>query len=157
MHRAFIAIGTNLGDRKRNIELAIKKMETNQIAIIKKSPAYSTMPYGYKNQPMFLNCVVETQTDLSAEELLHAVQKIEKEMGRTKKIRWSPRVIDLDIIFFDSDIINKPDLQIPHPDMQNRDFVLKPLTDIAPDFVHPVLHKTIKELLEQLTNFSSEA
>ncbi len=152
MHRAFIAIGTNLGDRKRNIELAVKKMEANQIAVIKKSPVYSTMPYGYKNQPMFLNCVVEAQTDMSVEELLHTLQKIEKEMGRTKKIHWSPRIIDLDIIFFDSDIINKPDLQIPHPDMQNRDFVLKPLKDIAPDFVHPVLRKTVKELLEQLTS-----
>ncbi len=152
MHRAFIAIGTNLGDRKRNIELAVKKMEATQIAVIKKSPIYSTMPYGYKNQPIFLNCVVETQTDMSVEELLHTLQKIEKEMGRTKKIRWGPRIIDLDIIFFDNNIINKPDLQIPHPDMQNRDFVLKPLKDIAGDFMHPVLHKTVKELLEQLTS-----
>ncbi|MEA3314121.1 MAG: 2-amino-4-hydroxy-6-hydroxymethyldihydropteridine diphosphokinase [Caldisericota bacterium] len=152
MHRVFIAIGTNLGDRNRNIEFAIKKMETNQITVIKKSPAYSTMPYGYKNQPMFLNCVVEAQTALSVEVLLHTLQKIEKEMGRIKKIHWGPRIIDLDIIFFDSDIVNKPDLQIPHPDMHSRDFVLKPLKDIAPDFVHPILHKTVKELLEQLTS-----
>ena len=150
MHNVFIAIGTNLGDKEENIRQSIKKMEQNNIHIIKKSNVYKTMPYGYKNQPVFLNCVVQAETMLSPEELLYVLLSIEKQMGRKRKIHWGPRIIDLDIIFYDNLIINSSNLKIPHPDMQNREFVLKPLCDIAPNFVHPVLHKTVKELLKEL-------
>ncbi len=150
MHNVFIAIGTNLGDKEENIRQSIKKMEQNNIHIIKKSNVYKTMPYGYKNQPVFLNCVVQAETMLSPEELLYTLLSIEKQMGRKRKIHWGPRIIDLDIIFYDNLIINSSNLKIPHPDMQNREFVLKPLCDIAPNFVHPVLHKTMKELLKEL-------
>ena len=150
MHNVFIAIGTNLGDKEENIRQSIKKMEQNNIHIIKKSNVYKTMPYGYKNQPVFLNCAVQAETMLSPEELLYTLLSIEKQMGRKRKIHWGPRIIDLDIIFYDNLIINSSNLKIPHPDMQNREFVLKPLCDIAPNFVHPVLHKTMKELLKEL-------
>lgn len=150
MHNVFIAIGTNLGDKEENIRQSIKKMAQNNIHIIKKSTVYKTMPYGYKNQPVFLNCVVQAETMLSPEELLYVLLSIEKQMGRKRKIHWGPRIIDLDIIFYDNLIINSSNLKIPHPDMQNREFVLKPLCDIAPNFVHPVLHKTVKELLKEL-------
>jgi len=150
MHNVFIAIGTNLGDKEENIRQSIKKMEQNNIHIIKKSNVYKTMPYGYKNQPVFLNCVVQAETMLSPEELLYTLLSIEKQMGRKRKIHWGPRIIDLDIIFYDNLIIDSSNLKIPHPDMQNREFVLEPLCDIAPNFVHPILHKTMKELLKEL-------
>ncbi len=150
MHNVFIAIGTNLGNKEKNVQQSIEKIVQNNIHITKKSAIYKTMPYGYKDQPLFLNCAVQAETMLLPKELLYTLLSIEKQMGRVRKIHWGPRVIDLDIIFYDNLIINTPDLKIPHPDMQNREFVLKPLCDIAPGFVHPILHKTMKQLLKDL-------
>ncbi len=150
MPRAYLSIGSNLGDRINYINKAIEKLKQNNIKIIKSSNIIETEPYGYKEQGKFLNMAVEIDSDLEPFELMKLISRIESELGRIRTVRWGPRVIDIDIIFYDSLIINEPDLKIPHPDMQNRLFVLKPLQEIAPDFVHPVLNKTITELLESL-------
>jgi 2-amino-4-hydroxy-6-hydroxymethyldihydropteridine diphosphokinase len=150
MHKVFVGIGTNLGDRHKNIEDAFKNLQFYSLRIIKKSPVYETEPYGLKEQPNFLNCIVEIEVEESPEELLKNFLKIEKEMGRERKIPWGPRIIDLDILFYDDLVIDEENLKIPHPDIKNRFFVLKPLLDIAPDFIHPVLKRTIKELLDEL-------
>ena len=150
MPRAYLSIGSDLGDRINYINKAIEKLKQNNIKIIKSSNIIETEPYGYKEQGKFLNMAVEIDSDLEPFELMKLISRIESELGRIRTVRWGPRVIDIDIIFYDSLIINEPDLKIPHPDMQNRLFVLKPLQEIAPDFVHPVLNKTITELLESL-------
>lgn len=152
MPRAYLSIGSNLGDRINYINKAIEKLKQNNIKIIKSSNIIETEPYGYKEQGKFLNMAVEIDSDLEPFELMKLISKIESELGRIRTKRWGPRVIDIDIIFYNSLIINEPDLKIPHPDMQNRFFVLKPLQEIAPDFVHPVLKKTITELLENLNS-----
>ncbi len=152
MHSVIIAIGTNVGNKKENIETAVKKMENNRMKIVKMAKSFKTLPYGYKEQPAFLNTAVEIETSLSPEKLLEELLKIEKEMGRIRKVHWGPRIIDLDIIFFDNLIINEEKLKIPHPDMQNRFFVLKPLMEIAPCRVHPKFCETVKTLFEKLEN-----
>jgi len=150
VHKAFIAIGSNLGDRMKNIEIALKKMEDYGLRIIKKSSIIETEPYGFKEQGKFLNGVILIETDLDPFELLNLLLNIEKEMGRERKIRWGPRNIDLDIIFYDDLIINTDNLKIPHPDAHNRTFVMGPLSEIDPDFVHPVLNKKVKDIYLEL-------
>jgi len=150
MHKVFVGIGTNLGNRHKNIEDTFKNLQFYSLKIIKKSPVYETKPYGLKEQPNFLNCVVEIEVEVSPEELLKKFLKIEKEMGRERKIPWGPRIIDLDILFYGNLVINEVNLKIPHPDIKNRFFVLKPLSDIAPRLVHPIFKKTIKQMLKDL-------
>lgn len=150
MNKAYIAFGTNVGDREKNINTALKMMEDRGIKIIKKSNIYKTEPYGYTDQPEFLNGAVEVETNLSCRELLSMLLNIEKDMGRVRQFKWGPRNIDLDIIFYNDEVIDEPDLKVPHPDMHNRDFVLKPLCDLNPNFVHPVFKKTVKTLLDEL-------
>jgi len=150
MHKVFVGIGTNLGDRHKNIEDTFKNLQFYNLKIIKTSPVYETEPYGLREQPNFLNCVVEIETEEPPEELLKKFLKIEKEMGRERKIPWGPRIIDLDILFYENLIINEENLKIPHPDIENRFFVLKPLSDIAPRLVHPIFKKTIKQMLKDL-------
>jgi 2-amino-4-hydroxy-6-hydroxymethyldihydropteridine diphosphokinase len=150
MNIAYIAFGTNVGNREENINVALKMMEDRGLKIIKTSKIYVTEPYGYKDQPEFLNGAVVVETSLSCRELLNVLLNIEKDMGRVRHFKWGPRNIDLDIIFYNDEVIDEPDLKVPHPDMQNRDFVLKPLCDLNPNFVHPVFKKTVKTLLEEL-------
>jgi 2-amino-4-hydroxy-6-hydroxymethyldihydropteridine diphosphokinase len=149
MHKVFVGIGSNLENRLKNIEDAIENIKLKGLKILKRSPVYETSPYGLKEQPDFLNCVIEIETTESAQETFNILQQIEKKMGRVKALRWGPRIIDLDILFYDNIILNTPELKIPHPDMQNRFFVLKPFSDIAPFLVHPIFKKTIKELLKE--------
>lgn len=150
MHKVFITIGSNLGDRMKNIEVALKKMEDYGLRIIKKSSIIETEPYGFKEQGKFLNGVILIETDLDPFDLLNLLLNIEKEMGRERKIRWGPRNIDLDIIFYDDLVINTDNLKIPHPDAHNRTFVMGPLSEIDPDFVHPVLNKKVKDIYLKL-------
>ena len=107
-----------------------------------------TEPWGVPDQPLFINMAVSVKTVLSPDNLLALCKKIETDLGRTETILWGPRIIDLDILFYDDVITARPDLTIPHPHIKDRDFVLRPLAEIAPDLIHPVLKKSIKELLE---------
>lgn len=152
MNRVYIAFGSNIGDRYRSIEEALKRIEEKGMKVTKKSGIYETEPYGYTNQPTFINGAVEVETNLSCSEVLENLLYIENEMGRVRQFKWGPRIIDLDILFFNDEVYDEEDLKVPHPDMQNREFVLKPLCDICPDFVHPILKKKISELLNELKN-----
>ena len=146
----YLGIGSNLGDKKSNCLGALKKLAAKGISISKRSALYETQPWGVKNQPDFVNIVVEAKTGLSPEELLVALKEIEKEMGRKIGTRWGPRLIDLDVLFYDDRIVQSKDLVIPHPQLHRRDFVLLPLAEISPERVHPVLNKTIRELTNEL-------
>ncbi|EHN15162.1 2-amino-4-hydroxy-6-hydroxymethyldihydropteridine diphosphokinase [Clostridium sporogenes] len=150
MHTAYIAFGSNIGDKKDYIKKALEKIEERGMKIIKVSPVYETEPYGVLDQDSFLNGVVKIETDLTSEDLIEVLLDIEKQLDRVRERRWGPRTIDLDIIFYDNLIINKNNLIIPHKDMENREFVLKPLCDIDENFIHPVLKKSVKQLYDEL-------
>ncbi|WP_042681391.1 2-amino-4-hydroxy-6-hydroxymethyldihydropteridine diphosphokinase [Anaerosalibacter massiliensis] len=150
MNTVYISFGSNIGYREKAIEDALYLINQNGMKITRMSNIFETEPYGYTKQPIFLNGVVEVETELSCRNVLERLLYIEKKIGRVRKFKWGPRIIDLDIIFFNDALYNEEDLKVPHPDMQNRDFVLKPLCDICPDFIHPVFKKTIKELLDDL-------
>lgn len=150
MHDALIGIGSNIGDREKNCDEAMKLISEREMDIISRSSKHETEPWGVKDQPFFINMAVRIRTGLTPSGLLERLKAIEKEMGRGTKERWGPRIIDLDILFYDDLIINGPDLTIPHPHLTRRDFVLKPLLEIAPDTIHPVLKKSIREIYEGL-------
>ena len=149
MNTCHIGIGSNLGDREANITKSIKLIK-KKCRIAEISSIYETEPVGFKNQEWFLNCAVKIQTKLSAEELLDFLQSIEKMLNKKIKIKNGPRTIDLDILFFNDGIIRKKNLVVPHPRLHKRLFVLKPLGEINPKLKHPLLKKTIKEILESL-------
>ena len=150
MNRVYIAFGSNLGNKTEIIGRAFILIEDNEMKIMKKSEIYETKPYGYKEQPNFINGAIEVHTSLSCREVLKRLLSIEGELGRVRQFKWGPRVIDLDIIFYNDETYNEVELIVPHPDMHNRDFVLKPLNDICPNYIHPILNKTVAELLNQL-------
>lgn len=150
-HEAYVAFGSNMGDKEKYINKAITTLNKwQQIEIICVSDKIVTKPYGNIEQDNFVNGVMKLKTLLSAEELLQILQKVELDAGRERKIHWGPRTLDLDIIFYDDEIINKANLVVPHPDMKNREFVLKPLMQIAPHKVHPIYRKTISDMYEEL-------
>jgi 2-amino-4-hydroxy-6-hydroxymethyldihydropteridine diphosphokinase len=149
MSIAYIGIGSNLGNREENCERAIFLLEENGIRVINRSSKIETEPWGFKNQPRFINMVIEIETDIEPKELLNLLKKIEIEIGRRPSFRWGPRMIDLDLLLYGDLVIKTPELEIPHPGTYNRDFVLKPLTEIAPNKVHPVIKKSFKEILLQ--------
>lgn len=146
MNIVYISFGSNIGDREKAIEDALDLVNQNEMKITKRSNIIETEPYGYTDQPTFLNGAIEVETELSCREVLERLLKIEEEVGRVREFKWGPRLIDLDIIFFNDEIYDEEDLKVPHPDMQNRDFVLKPLCEICPDFIHPILKKKVSEI-----------
>ena len=146
----FIALGSNLGDKENNMKEALQRLTQKGVTVCKVSDFMATRPYGVTDQPDFLHAVAEIKTDYSPTELLRILLQVEQEMGRKRIRHWGERNIDLDLLLYDDRIIDLPELQVPHPDMQNRDFVLRPLVQIAPDTVHPVLGKTIRQLWEEL-------
>jgi 2-amino-4-hydroxy-6-hydroxymethyldihydropteridine diphosphokinase len=145
-HAVYLALGSNLGNRLANLKNAISNL-TPQMDVKKKSPVYETPPWGVADQPPFLNQVVMAQTYLSPEDLLSHLKRLETVLGREPTFENGPRVIDIDILFYDDEIIDSPPLVVPHPRMHQRGFVLVPLNDIAPDLIHPVLGTPISELL----------
>ncbi len=149
MHRVFLALGTNLGEREQNLADAVDQLG-KAVLVDQISPTYETEPWGVTDQPSFLNQVIVGRTMLDPHNLLVFIKRIEGEMGRDQEaIRWGPRLIDIDIVFYDDLEISSSDLAIPHPRLEGRAFVLAPLVDLDPDFVHPTLGVTVTELLEQ--------
>ncbi|NME36511.1 2-amino-4-hydroxy-6-hydroxymethyldihydropteridine diphosphokinase [Fusobacterium sp. FSA-380-WT-3A] len=150
-HTAYLSLGSNMGDKKGNLLNAIeniKKLEDTKVT--KVSTILETEPYGYTQQDMFLNACIEIKTLLTASELIEKLLEIELLMGRKRIIKWGPRIIDLDILLFDNDVINTENLIIPHPYMCDRMFVLEPLFEIAPYVIHPVKRASILELKNSL-------
>lgn len=149
MNTTYVLLGGNLGDRLQNLELAVSLMEQRVGATAKKSAIYVTKAWGKEEQPDFYNQVVCLKTELKPQELLNTLLRIEEEMGRVRHEKWAERMIDLDILFYNSDIIDTETLQVPHPHLQDRRFVLVPLCEIAEELTHPVYHKTAKQLLNE--------
>lgn len=150
-HSAFLSLGSNMGDREKYIRNAIGYMSNNdEIRIIKTSNIIETEPYGKTDQAKFLNCAMEIKTLMNPYELLTYCKNIERISGRIKAEHWGPRPLDMDILFFDNEIIDSVDLTIPHLDLQNREFVLGPMMEIAPYVRHPGLNKTVKEMYDNL-------
>ncbi len=150
MSTTYIGIGSNLGDRRKNCLKAVELLDAEGVKVLKRSSLYETEPWGVKDQPRFVNMAVEAESDMTPHRLLCLLKEIEDRMGRTRTIRWGPRTIDLDILLFGDEVIREPDLEIPHPLMHARDFVLEPLCEIAPRKVHPVFNRTMAELRARL-------
>lgn len=142
----YLGLGSNQGDRAANLETAAALISRLVGKIAKRSHVYETQPWGNQDQEAFLNQVVMANTTLDPRGLLDAVNKVEREMGRTRKEKWGPRIIDVDILFYGKRIIRDKGLEIPHPELHKRAFVLVPLMEIAPELEHPVLKKPIDEL-----------
>ncbi|MEA1884139.1 MAG: 2-amino-4-hydroxy-6-hydroxymethyldihydropteridine diphosphokinase [Thermotogota bacterium] len=153
---AFIAMGTNLGDKSENLKQAFAKIEEKGNKVVLKSNIYQTKPYGVKEQRDFYNAVIGILTPYKPQALLNVLKTVEQEMGREETEKWGPRIIDLDIILYGDLILDGERLKIPHPDFKNRDFVLRPLKEIARMIVDPVSEKTMGELYEDLENDSCE-
>ncbi len=146
-HKVYLSIGSNLGNRREYMDQAIAKLKSlEQYRIIRTSSYITTPPYGYTEQADFLNGAIYLKTLDSPHELLNTLHRLEQEAGRTREIHWGPRTLDLDIIFYDDLCLTDDDLVIPHPDMEHRDFVLRPLKEIAPNLLHPILGKRIKDM-----------
>ncbi|MEO0116710.1 MAG: 2-amino-4-hydroxy-6-hydroxymethyldihydropteridine diphosphokinase [candidate division WOR-3 bacterium] len=152
MNRVFFALGSNLGNRKRNLEKGLQLLERMGIKIRKKSRIYETEPDGFPYQPKFLNLVVEGETEKSPEECLLIINEIEKRLKKVRIFKNAPRTLDIDLLFYNQEIIEKPNLKVPHPKLQEREFVLRPLAEIAPQLYHPKLNKRIEELLKEKGN-----
>jgi 2-amino-4-hydroxy-6-hydroxymethyldihydropteridine diphosphokinase len=156
MTTAYIALGANLGDRLTTLREAVRRLGTlGQIVTV--SSLYETAPVGYLDQPPFLNAVVRLETSLSSADLMRALLAIEREMGRTRQFRNAPRTLDLDLLLMDDFVLDTPGLMVPHPRMHERAFVLAPLAEIAPGLTHPVLARTMADLLASLPNHDGVA
>ena len=149
MHQIFLALGSNIEDRKQHIETAMVLLR-EKVHCVTVAPLYETKPRYFEDQQNFLNTVLRGYTDLKPDELLQFTQAVQKEVGRVERFRNGPREIDIDILFYDDVVYKDDELEIPHPRLQERDFVLQPFADLNPDFSHPVLKKTISELLAAL-------
>ena len=147
MNKAYLLIGGNMGDRLANLQNAQIAIQDQIGSIILSSSIYETAAWGLEDQPRFLNQALIIETNYTAQEVLKKLLSIEQSMGRIRQQPLGPRIIDLDIIFFNDQIIHTEDLTIPHPQMQKRNFVLTPLNEITPEFIHPELKQTINQLL----------
>ncbi|HJZ95771.1 MAG TPA: 2-amino-4-hydroxy-6-hydroxymethyldihydropteridine diphosphokinase [Candidatus Solibacter sp.] len=143
MTTAYLSLGSNIGDREANLCSALDRLQPARV-----SPIYETEPVDYAGQAWFLNLIAEVRTELSPRELLAKTQAIEQELGRVRTIAKGPRTIDIDILLFGDAVVRESDLEIPHPRMAERRFVLRPLADIAPDVRHPITHRSVREMLD---------
>lgn len=152
MATVYLGLGTNLGDKEANLRTAIYKLQERIGKQVSLSSFYETAPWGFESDHSFLNAAIGLETNLSPIEILHITQEIEKELGRTKKSvngSYSDRLIDIDILLYDTLMLQTPELTIPHPLMTERDFVMKPLIEIAGNVIHPTLQKTLSELYQE--------
>ncbi len=152
MPDVYILLGSNLGNCFKNIKQAIELIEANMGKLRVSSSLYKTAAWGVHKQPDFINQVIIIETKLSPDQLLENIITIENVLGRQKLEKWGSRTIDVDILFYGDEIVSQEDLKIPHVELHNRRFTLMPLMEIAPDFIHPKLNKTIKELFQNLTD-----
>lgn len=148
-HTVYLALGSNLGDRLANLQAALAGLPP-AVVLRACSPVYETPPWGYLDQPPFLNQVVKAATDLPPADLLAYLKLLEAQLGRQPTVPYGPRVIDLDLLFYNQLVLESPALTIPHPRMAGRAFVLIPLADLAPDLFHPVLRMTVRQMLDQV-------
>lgn len=144
--KVYLSLGTNLGNRELNLA-AVRNALPPEVNIMDSSPVYQTEPWGYLDQPDFLNQVLAVETSLSPDGLLDYVKGIEKRIGRTPSVRFGPRIVDIDILFYGDRIIAEEDIEIPHPRLKERAFVLIPLADLAPDLIYPGTNYSISDLL----------
>lgn len=149
MATAYLGLGSNLGDKKQNLTQALRLL-SSRVKIMKMSSVYETEPVGYSEQPLFFNIVCQVSTTLSPQELLRFAKEIEYQMGRKASFRNAPRIIDIDMLFYDDQIIHTEELTVPHPHLTERAFVLVPFAEIGPGFVHPEKKKNIAQLLNNL-------
>lgn len=152
MHNAYLILGANLGDRATQLNKAIELIAKRIGEAVQQSAIYETRPWGLLEQPDFLNQVLKVSTDLPPNDLLEEVLAIEETLGRVRGVKWGARLIDIDILFYDNCVINTPCLQIPHPLLHERSFVLFPLVEIAADFIHPVFQVSIGRLIQNLSD-----
>ena len=151
MAQTFIALGSNLGDRDANLHVAVKALEAaSEVTLVQVSTFIETAAQGGPAQPDYLNAAAELRATATPRELLTLLLDIENCLGRVRNERWGPRTIDLDLLLYGRQVIRQPELEVPHPRMHRREFVLRPLCEIAPDLVHPVLGKDMRTLLEEL-------
>jgi 2-amino-4-hydroxy-6-hydroxymethyldihydropteridine diphosphokinase len=144
-----LALGTNLGDRPGNLRAAIAALPP-AVRVLEQSFVYETLPWGVTDQPSFLNMVIKGVTHQGPQELLKNLKKMETQLGRIPSIRYGPRKIDIDILFYDDLILDSPELTLPHPHLHERAFVLVPLSDLTPGKIHPIFAKTIRQLLAEV-------
>ncbi len=149
MQVVYLLLGSNEGDRTGWLQQAIEQVQTTCGTIEKKSAIYETAAWGLEDQPTFLNMALCVQTKLQPLELLQQTRKTEAALGRQRTVKWGQRTLDIDILFYGSEIINHPELTVPHPRLQDRRFALVPLQEIAPQLLHPVFNKTVTQLLEE--------
>jgi 2-amino-4-hydroxy-6-hydroxymethyldihydropteridine diphosphokinase len=153
-HTVYLSLGANVGEREANLQAAIAALPAVGVRVRRVSSIYETEPVDYLDQPWFLNCVVEGETELGAVELLRALQEIQTQMGSKKLIAKGPRLIDIDVLLYGSETIDTPELQVPHPRMHLRRFVLVPLAEIAGELRHPAWNDSVRGLLESTTDQS---
>lgn len=154
MKRVFLCLGSNLGDRAGNVRRALEDLAPEGIEVRRVSSFYRTEPVDYKQQPWFINCVAEVATELLPLQLLKAVQRVERNLGRRRSINKGPRKIDIDILLYENVVVHSAALNIPHASMAERRFVLVPLRELEPDFRHPITERTVTEMLSETADAS---
>jgi 2-amino-4-hydroxy-6-hydroxymethyldihydropteridine diphosphokinase len=148
LKRIYLSLGSNVGDRERNLRKAVERLASQDVRVLHTSRIYETEPVDYKDQAWFLNQVVEAETALFPMQLLTRIGRVEREMGRLRTVRKGPRTIDIDILFYAAAVVETARLEIPHPRIAERRFVLAPLAELAPDLRHPVTHRSVRQMLE---------